>query len=179
MSYAQIGLFFKTPDERNIVQFRTDGFTFNRLPPYTSWEEVFPEAMELFGEYCRVADPIRVVRLAARYVNRLRLPLPVDLTAFLTAAPSIPEALPQALRAYLTRLVLTDIETSNSVIVTQALEPAPDPEHVVVLLDVDAYRDENVDPRDERIRTTFETLHDLKNRVFFGSITERAAEMYE
>ena len=77
------------------------------------------------------------------------------------------------------RLVLGDTETTNSVIVTQALEPAPDGDHLVVLLDVDAYRDEDLEPQDERIQAIFAALHDLKNRVFFGSITERAAEIYE
>src|SRR5437763_560177 len=30
------GFFFRSPDNANIVQFRRDGFTFNRLEPYTS-----------------------------------------------------------------------------------------------------------------------------------------------
>jgi uncharacterized protein (TIGR04255 family) len=178
-TYAQLGVLFKTADEKNVVQFRTDGFTFNRLPPYTSWEEVFPEAMELFERYRRVADPVKVTRVAARYINRLRFPLPVDLATFLVAPPTIPEALPQALQGYLSRAVLADSETNNSVIVTQALERSADVDHVVVLLDVDAYRDVSVEPHDEQIPMILGTLHDLKNRVFFGSITERAAEMYE
>src|SRR5574341_349425 len=34
------GYFFKTSDGKTIAQFRVDGFTFNRLRPYTSWEEL-------------------------------------------------------------------------------------------------------------------------------------------
>src|SRR5579859_7697680 len=36
------GLFFRSADEKMIAQFRTDGFTLNRLRPYTSWNELFP-----------------------------------------------------------------------------------------------------------------------------------------
>ena len=176
---APTGVFFKTMDELNIAQFRSDGFTFNRLPPYTSWQEVFPEAMRLWQEYCRMAAPIRVVRVAARYINRLRFAMPVELSAFLSASPVVPEPLPQLLRGYLTRIVLTDPQTTNSVVVTQALERSAEPDHVVLLLDVDAYRDVDLEAEDDTIAAIFASLHDLKNRVFFGSITERAAEMYE
>jgi uncharacterized protein (TIGR04255 family) len=65
------------------------------------------------------------------------------------------------------------------VIVTQALERSVDPDHVVVLLDVDAYRDVEIEPHDDRVQSILGRLRDLKNRVFFGSITERTAEMYE
>ena len=40
------GYFFKSQDEKVIAQFRIDGFTLNRLRPYTSWEDIFPQAME-------------------------------------------------------------------------------------------------------------------------------------
>src|SRR6266487_3339426 len=42
------GLFFRSADDKLIAQFRGDGFTLNRLAPYTSWEELFPIAMELW-----------------------------------------------------------------------------------------------------------------------------------
>jgi uncharacterized protein (TIGR04255 family) len=174
------GVFFKTMDDLNVVQFRSDGFTFNRLPPYTSWEDVFPEAMQAWQEYRRLLpDQARIVRVAARYINRLRFTLPAELSAFLTAPPSISLGLPQVLRGYLTRLVLADPQTSNSVVVTQALEQTTDPQHVIVLLDVDAYRDVDLELQDETLAEILTTLHDLKNQVFFGSITEQTAEMYE
>jgi uncharacterized protein (TIGR04255 family) len=178
-TYSQIGLFLKTSDERNIVQFRTNGFTFSRLPQYTSWDEMFPEARSLWREYCAAAKPRRVIRLAVRYINRLRLPLPLDLATYLSAPPTVPEGLPPVLRAYLTRLVLNDADTGNSVIVTQALEPSVDTDHLVLLLDVDAFRDVDLDPGDSRLESILGMLRDLKNRVFFGSITEQTAEMYE
>src|SRR5437016_5691327 len=35
------GYRFRSADGKNITQFRRDGFTFSRLAPYTSWEDVF------------------------------------------------------------------------------------------------------------------------------------------
>ncbi len=104
--------------------------------------------------------------------------MPVDLGRHLTSAPVVPEQLPSVLRSYLTRTALHDPATGNSVTVTQASEPSTDQEHLVILLDVDAFRDADLDPSDERIPSILESLRQLKNRAFFGSITERTAEMY-
>jgi len=48
-----------------------------------------------------------------------------------------------------------------------------------VILDVDAFTSTNLDPTDRELWTTLERLRELKNRSFFGTITERAAELYE
>src|SRR5229473_3049572 len=117
--YSESGFFVKSTDERNVAQFRNDGFTFSRLPPYTSWETVFPEAMGLWKRYRELTRTLRVTRVAVRYINRLELPLPSNLADFFTAPLVVPEPLPQALRGYLTRFILNDGDTNNSVIVTQ------------------------------------------------------------
>jgi uncharacterized protein (TIGR04255 family) len=74
------GYFWKTSDEKTIVQFRVDGFTFNRLRPYTSWTELFPQALDLWHLYSRVSRPEVITRLAVRYINRI--PLPAGVTDF-------------------------------------------------------------------------------------------------
>ena len=178
---APVGLIFKDSEEKSVVQFRLNGFTFNRLAPYSNWETIFPETMRLWREYVDVARPVTVVRLAARYINRLRLPLAIpDLSTYLTAPPQIPEGIPQSVRSFLTRVVVVDQQTGHSAILTQALETLPvDPGHLSVLLDVDAYRDvEYADPNDLRIERVLNELRQVKNNIFFSSITEAAAELY-
>lgn len=178
-TYEQLGILLKTADQQDVVQIRTDGFAVSRLPPYTSWEKVLPRALELWTQYCDVARPERVNRLGVRYVNRLRLPMPVDLSAHLTSPPTIPEMLPQVLRGYLTRMVLHDPETGNSVTVTQATEPSTDSEHLIVLLDIDALREVDLDPSSQEVGSMLESLRQQKNRAFFGSVTEQTAERYQ
>lgn len=48
-----------------------------------------------------------------------------------------------------------------------------------IILDLDAYIASDLDPKDKSLWTNLEHLHDLKNRGFFGTITEQAAELYE
>ncbi len=40
-----IGFALSNASKSSILQFRIDGFTHNRLTPYQSWSEFFPEAM--------------------------------------------------------------------------------------------------------------------------------------
>src|SRR3972149_8674441 len=99
------GYFYKSNDEKLIAQFRNDGFTLNRLKPYTSWEEIFPLAIDLWRLYVEFATPEAVTRLALRYINHISLPdEPADIDHFLLAAPPIPEGLPQFIGPFQTRV---------------------------------------------------------------------------
>jgi hypothetical protein len=48
-----------------------------------------------------------------------------------------------------------------------------------VILDVDAFIAANFKPMDGTMWSLLEKLRELKNRSFFGTITEMAAELYE
>lgn len=177
------GVFFSSEDGKQIAQFRVDGFTFNRLRPYTSWKEIFPEALRLWGHYVEIAGVNRVnyvSRIAVRYINRIDLAVPVlDFADHLTAPPEIPRGLPQSLSGFLTRVSIEDPETKNSAIVTQSLEKGVDDELVSVILDIDAYRQGTFSDRASDLIPMFEELRLLKNRIFFGFITEQTAIGYE
>lgn len=120
--------------------------------------------------------------VAARYVNRLKLPLPVaDLRDYLIAPPRVPEELPQTLRAYLTRVVIHDPSLENSAIVTQSFEPNPmDTEHAAILLDIDAFKEVALKPAEhDEIDRVLSDLHRFKNDIFFGNITQKASKLFE
>ena len=48
-----------------------------------------------------------------------------------------------------------------------------------MILDVDAFIAANLSPADRELWTILERLRELKNRSFFGTITEQAAELYK
>jgi uncharacterized protein (TIGR04255 family) len=176
MQSADLGLqgyFFKTSDGKTIAQFRVDGFTFNRLRPYTSWEELFPQAMELWGLYSSTAKPDVITRLAVRYINRIVLPPgAVTFETCLRAAPVIPPELPQYMSGFLTRVTIHDLETKVAANVVQALEASAPGSQLAVLLDIDAYKEGEFSTDDPRIEQTFGQLRAFKNRIFFNSLTE-------
>src|SRR5262245_61063091 len=95
---AATGLLMRALSNEKAVQARLDGFTFNKLRPYESWELLRDEAMELWQTYVRVASPTRVHRVALRFINRLELPLPLaSFKDFILTIPEVAPPLPQAL----------------------------------------------------------------------------------
>jgi uncharacterized protein (TIGR04255 family) len=172
-----VGWMYQT--EAEIAQFRLDGFTFSKIEPYTTWEEVFQEAIRLWRIYAEAASPRQVSRVAVRYINRMKLAGPVDLREYLVAPPVLPAPIPQAVREFLTRVYVDDVSRGASAVLVQALEPPVDPAVVSLILDIDAFCEVSASPEDPALPQVFEQLRQLKNDIFFASITEKAAEMYE
>jgi uncharacterized protein (TIGR04255 family) len=163
-----------------VAQFRVDGFTFSKLERYTTWNEVFSEALRLWAIYIKVAEPAEVVRIAVRYINRLQIPVPAQISDYLVAPPIVPPPISQQLRQFLCRFVIDDVRRNASAVIVQASEPLVGPPAITLLIDIDAFK-ENLAaaPDDQRLPEMFLQLRDFKNEIFFASITERTAEMYE
>jgi uncharacterized protein (TIGR04255 family) len=177
---GMVGLIFRSKNDENVSQFRIDGFTFSRLKPYTSWEQIFPEAFRLWKMYLDLVSPEFVLRIAVRYINRLRIPLPFgNLSEYLCSAPVVPPELPRQVASFLTRIVIPEAEFSADATITQALERPTDPNFVTVIVDIDVYRRRQFEVDDEKLRSEFEELRQLKNRIFFSSITEKTARLFE
>ena len=186
------GYVFRSADDANIVQFRRNGFTFNRLKPYTSWEQVFPEAKRFWKLYVETCHPIEISRIAVRYINRLMLPGPqFEFSDYLSAPPALPGGVtsslaklqpevsggPQFVSGFLSRVIINDPDAHITAAVVQALEPPSEDRYIPVILDIDVFQ-QNVSNLDaDAVLTRFEKLRDMKNRVFFGSITEKTFEM--
>jgi uncharacterized protein (TIGR04255 family) len=175
------GYLFKSDDEKNIVQFRNDGFTFNRIKPYTSWDKVIREAKDLWGLYVDKAGVQSVSRIAVRYINQIDIPLPIsDFEDYLTKPPDVPEGVPKIVRSFLCRVVVHDIEKDIAANVSQALGPSIKPSCANIILDIDVYKDVDIQYDNyENIWKIFEQLHELKNNIFFSSITEKTARLFE
>jgi uncharacterized protein (TIGR04255 family) len=176
-SQTEIGWRYRTDSE--VAQFRVDGFTFSKLAKYSTWDEVSREAFRLWRVYVDVADPREVSRVAVRYINRMSLPAVQDLDKYLTAPPRLPSPIPQSIREFLTRVYVQDERSNASAVIVQALEPRMDPRSVSLLLDIDAFREVKLAPDDPALPVIFGELRRLKNEIFYASITEITAEVYE
>jgi uncharacterized protein (TIGR04255 family) len=172
------GHFFETEDARDIAQFRIDGFTYNRLAPYTNGESIIAEALRLWSIYLEVARPLGVSRVALRYINILRLPIDVRLDDYLVRVPAAPAGTPGDVQRFLLRVETFDAQSGHRVITTHALTPAMPPDSVNLVIDIDAFRLGDFHTSPEALRPILDALRELKNSVFFGTITEKAVERY-
>lgn len=173
------GFLFNNSEGTQVVQYRLDGFSFSRLPRYTRWEEVYPEAWRLWEIYRDATKPVRVTRLAVRYINSIDIPLKTfDYDDYLTAAPKIPEELPQLVEQFFTRVVVPFPEHGAAAIITQAVSEKPDPVKTGIILDIDVYAQSSLPPEDKRVDEIFGILREIKNRVFRCSITDKTRELF-
>ncbi len=158
-----------------------DGFTFNRLKPYDKWETFRDEALRLWQLYRELVSP-DIVRVALRYINKFDIPLfphhMGDFNEYLTAAPIVPEGLPQGVSSFLTRVVINDPETEAAAIITQAFEQIIDPKFLPIIFDIDVFKQKEVISEEEAWQT-LEKLRHFKNKIFFESITEKAKELFQ
>jgi uncharacterized protein (TIGR04255 family) len=174
-----LGLLCKSADGTRIVQLRRDGFTFNKLRPYTSWNDVFAEAWRLWDLYRGAVAPGTVPRIAVRYINHINLPAGSGLDRYLVDPPTGPPEASGSIHSYFKRVVVQDPITGHFAAVVQALEPGRDGVSQVLLLDIDVYTFTEGRNADGELRDIFLQLRQEKNRLFFGALTEEAVRMFE
>src|ERR1700682_2300871 len=166
-----------TTDGSRVAQFRRDGATFSVLRDYENWEEAKAKARALWTQYCELGSPKEVSRLAVRYINVLDVPVGADFDLYLAAGPRIPPELPQVLNGFLHRVVIPFSTDGTTAIVTQAME-VPSGAGVPVVLDIDVYYTCKLEVNSPAVWSEFDRLREIKNQIFFSSVTEKALEPY-
>lgn len=164
-------------DGKNHLQFRKDGFTVSRLEPYQGWDIFSEKAKEAWEAYKNIfnLDEKDVTRIATRYINILRLPLPVDFKEYLITPPEVPSSLPQSISQFISKIAIRFDDGSHNAIVTQGLDSL-EQSNANIVLDIDTFYEEGVTAAN--IWDKLNMLRDTKNRIFFESITEKTKGMF-
>ncbi len=176
------GYRYITSDKKQIVQTRLDGFTFSRLHPYITWEQLHDEAYRLWKIYVDITSPELISRVAVRYINNLNIPMPIgDFGEYLTAPPVVPEKLPQGISSFFSRIVLPKPSINSFAIITQALETIIDTsKSLPLILDIDAIHHNPDGLSEEEAWNKLEELRYFKNEIFFNSMPiNKIKELYE
>lgn len=172
---------FRHDDERQLVQLRTAGFSFNRLAPYTSLDDYLPEIERTWGAVVRLASPMQVRQIRLRYINRILLPLVeghVELDDYLAIGPRLPEERSLTFVGFLDRHALVETVTGNRVNIILASQPG-EATRLPVILDIEAVADTSIEPKDwPAILASIQSLRSLKNLVFRRTLTEQCLTLF-
>jgi uncharacterized protein (TIGR04255 family) len=169
---------FHAADKRRVLTAGRQGMTLSILPTYKNWEELRDATRDLWEKYLAVAQPNAVTRIGARFINRIEIPLPIpDLKDWFATYLEVGSSLPQNLTDYFFRLVLP-LERGVGII-TQLLQSPTSENRLPFILDVDAFIEAEYEPGGGRLWDAIEELRAAKNKLFFGSITERTAELFK
>jgi uncharacterized protein (TIGR04255 family) len=175
-----VGFICTSDDQKQVFQARLDGFSASRLAPYKSWEPFRDEARRLWDVYRQAVKPVRIERIAVRYINRLDIPGPqVELKDYLRTSPEIGPGLPQALDGFFLQLQLPVHEIRSKLLINETIIESPTPEKVGVVLDIDLFRTEDLPQEETAIWQLFESLRLRKDEFFESCITDKARELFD
>lgn len=175
------GFLLRTEDKKYAAQIMHDRFSFSHLAPYKDWATLSERADKIWSVYRDTTKPDRIVRIAVRFINRLLMPIPIeDFGDYFTKPIEIPDALPQGLANYMTRMVIPEPETNLIATVQQVLDGTAIDNQLPIIFDIDTFKAVDLAADDnEAISSTLNSLRDYKNRIFFRNLTQKAIDLYK
>ena len=169
-------------DEKQLIQFRPAGFSFNRLAPYTTLDDYFAEIERTWKVFVNIAKPvvIRVVRL--RYINRIQLPMTegrVELDDYLKLAPRLADEERLTFAGFFNQHSVLEPSTGNQVNIVFATQ-SPAGDQLPIIFDIEAFKDVSAEPSDwSTISGTIRALRSVKNLVFRNSLTDKCLNLFQ
>jgi len=161
------------------VQSRIDGFSFNKLKPYESWELFQTEGKKYWELYTQIANPIKVTRISLRYINNIEAPLPFnDFSEYILTNPAIAPGLPQSVNTFFMRLEVPNPDIDAIAIITQTMKLPTNTNKLPLILDVDVIKQFDYGMNFKKMWDDFEKLRNYKNDIFFHTTTEKAKELF-
>lgn len=175
-SHRLIARQFFQPDERQLFQVREDGFSFNRLAPYSSFDDYIPEIRSLWEGFSSKLSPLSVRQIRLRNINRICLPGTTqhEFNKYFVAAPQNP----YQVQGFLLR---QDMIHPSGVRVISVLSPQiAGIGGVEVLLDIHVLTDISCSPGDwDQILDALSRLRAVKNELFLSSLTSKGQELLQ
>jgi len=175
-----MGFAYRSDDEKDIFQVRKDGFSHNRLAPYTEWLLFSSEARRLWSRYKESAEPATIELIGLTYINEIYVPFGARFEDYFGTYIEVPRELPQTLMGF--SLTYQAILPGDAGIlqVAQGYGPFKIPDHSTIVLNIQASRPVNKDCSDfteDETWAMFEELRIAKSRTFEACITDKVREM--
>lgn len=172
---------YLSDDGKQLVQVRPNGFSFNRLAPYSSLDDYLPEIDRTWRLFVELAHPLVCRAVRMRYINRIELPLTagrVNLDEFLTAAPRPPDETALQIGGFFQEQTLEEVATGHQASVALAPQQRIE-DRWPVILDITVMAPGDFEPGDwPAISGRMAQLRRLKNLIFRNALTERCLQLF-
>lgn len=182
MRFDWKGLRFQSDDKKHIAQFNHDGFVFSRLEPYQDWPQLHGEAMKLWEIYLELAKPVAIDRLGLRFINRIKLPIgELQFEDYMTSAPQPPQGLDLPFAGFMHQNTLVVLNQPYIINIVKTIQPPSVDEGLgaALILDIDVMATQGYELDDgAELRRHLLAMRWLKNKAFFGSITDKAWTLF-
>lgn len=173
---------FFQEDEKQIVQVRAHGFSFNRLAPYSSLDHYLPEIERTWRLFVSIAAPVQIRTVRLRYINRILIPMPdakANLEDYLKVGPRLPDEDRLTFTGFLNQHTAVEKDTEHQVNIVLTTQP-PEGEMLPLIFDITVAGNGKAEVENWAwLLTKIQALRALKNRVFRNTLTERCLSLFQ
>jgi uncharacterized protein (TIGR04255 family) len=173
---------FFSNDSLQLVQVRSNGYSFNRLRPYSTLDDYLPEIQRTWRLFVELVAPVLVQRITLRYINRILLPMEegrVPLDRYLTLGPRLPQEHDLTYMGFLNQYSAVEPDSGNTITITltsQKIEQGGLP----VIFDIEARREFGSQPDNwDELKEVILSLRRLKNRVFKRTLSKECLNLFQ
>lgn len=167
--------------EKQLVQVRAQGYSFNRLAPYGRMDDYLPEIERTWNLFLKLLSPVQVRVVRLRYINRILLPLrneQVELKRYLKMNLRAADA-KLMMTGFLNQYAAVEKGTGHEVNVVVTSQP-PEKDRLPIIFDNCVASVANVQPQEwNGILAKIQSLRDLKNRVFKNTLTDACLNLFQ
>ena len=173
---------FLHDDEKQLVQVRSQGFSFNRLAPYTCLDDYLPEIEQTWRLFLGIASPVQVRVVRLRYINRILLPMMaghVELNDYLRISPRLPDEGKLTFLGFLNQHAAQEVDTGHQANIVLTSQPAEGDKLPIILDNCVAARGPAEPANWPWIIGKIQSLRELKNRIFKNTLTELCLNLFQ
>lgn len=165
-------------EQHHVVQFTPTGVVFSRLAPYANWRNFQTEAMKHWDVFHEIASPLTIQRLGVRYINQILLGSNEQPSTYLQM--EIPQASLIGLLSesffYQDTYEVPGLPYGINWIRTIQAQPQ---NRRVLIFDIQVFTTIEIVELDRATLTQhLDEMRWLKNKIFFGCITQTALERF-
>jgi uncharacterized protein (TIGR04255 family) len=173
---------FLHDDEKQLVQVRGQGYSFNRLAPYTSLDDYLCEIQRTWQHFVGIASPVQIRLVRVRYINRILLPFigrHVVLDDYFKVSPKLPEEDRLQFAGFINQHTAVEVDTGHQVMIVLASQP-PENEKLPIIFDICVASAGAAEPQDwDWILAEIQSLRGLKNRIFKKTLSEKCLNQFQ
>lgn len=174
--------FFKE-DEKQLIQIRSQGFSFNRLAPYTTLDNYLPQIKKAWTSFDELVKPIQIRVLRLRYINSFSLPLgynnQIQLEEYFKNAPISADEGRLLLSGFVNQYTAIDRSSGHQVVSVLTTQTSLD-NQLPVIFDNSIIVHEEIETGDwTKIRAKILEMRELKNLIFWNTLTEKCLNLFQ
>lgn len=175
------GIGVRSEDDKQVAQFHRDVFSFSRLRPYENWTRFRGEVLRLWSVYAALGTRTEAQRMGLRFINQIQIAsASFDIDDYLITAPKDATNIPLPFVSFFHHDTFAVPGYPYGVNVIRTIQPATKiTTGPVLILDIDVFTTIPFLLSDGALEHSLAEMRWLKNKIFFGSITQRTRDLFQ